>query len=41
MLYDFVAALRQHRPPALTTATARRDLWMVEQAYLDAGVPRP
>lgn len=40
MWRDFVAALRERREPAMTLAHARRDLALVEGAYLSAGVRR-
>jgi hypothetical protein len=36
MFRDFLAALREHRPPAFTLALAHRDLELVEAAYRTA-----
>ena len=39
MFRDFVAAVREDRPPEFTLARARRDLEMVEAVYRSAGLP--
>ena len=36
MLMDFLAAIRENRPPAYTLALARRDLHLIEEAYASA-----
>jgi predicted dehydrogenase len=38
MFADFLAAWRERREPRMTTALARRDLQLVEEAYRSAGV---
>ncbi len=39
MFRDFVAALRENRPPEFTLDRARRDVELVEAAYRSAGIP--
>jgi hypothetical protein len=36
MMTDFLAAIRENRPPAYDLALARRDLQLIHEAYASA-----